>query len=158
MSYCNIPRFPISLRHHQSKKIKIMNRFLVFALLLSFTVSCFAQDSIPKKTYNIKRANKAPKIDGILDDEVWKNAAIATDFIQFRPDIGNTLPDHQKTIVKMTYDDDAIYVAAYLYDKPENIMRQFTSRDNFGINDFFLIAINPTNDGLNDTNFVVFPN
>ncbi|MFK7749368.1 MAG: DUF5916 domain-containing protein [Kordia sp.] len=135
-----------------------MNRFLVFVLLLSFTVNSFAQDSIPKKVYNIKRATTPPKIDGILDDEVWKNAAIATNFIQFRPDIGNTLPDHQKTIVKMTYDDDAIYVAAYLRDKPENIMRQFTSRDNFGINDFFMIAINPNNDGQNDTNFVVFPN
>ncbi|WP_298511601.1 DUF5916 domain-containing protein [uncultured Kordia sp.] len=135
-----------------------MHRFLVFVLLLSFTVSSFAQDSIPKKTYNIKRTTTPPKIDGILDDEVWKNADIATDFVQFRPAIGNTLPEDQKTIVKMAYDDEAIYVAAYLHDKPENIMRQFTSRDNFGINDFFIIAINPNNDGQNDTNFVVFPN
>ncbi|WP_420573883.1 DUF5916 domain-containing protein [Kordia sp.] len=135
-----------------------MSRFLVFVLLLSFTVSSFAQDSISKKTYNIKRTTTPPKIDGVLDDEVWKNADIATDFIQFRPAIGNTLPEDQKTTVKMTYDDDAIYVSAYLRDKPENIMRQFTSRDNFGINDFFIIAINPNNDGQNDTYFVVFPN
>ncbi|MEM6684753.1 MAG: DUF5916 domain-containing protein [Bacteroidota bacterium] len=134
-----------------------MNRFLVF-LLCCFTLNCFAQDSIPKKTYYIKRAEKPPKIDADLNDDVWKKAEIATDFIQFRPAIGNTLPEHQKTIVKMSYDDDAIYVAAYLKDKPENIMRQFTSRDNFGINDFFIIAINPNNDGQNDTYFVVFPN
>jgi hypothetical protein len=117
-----------------------------------------AQDSIPKKNYTIKRTSSPPKIDGVLDDDVWKNAEIATDFVQFRPAIGNTLPEHQKTTVKMAYDDEAIYVAAYLKDKPENIMRQFTSRDNFGINDFFIIAINPNNDGQNDTYFVVFPN
>jgi hypothetical protein len=134
-----------------------MSRFLVF-VLFCFTLNCIAQDSIPKKTYNIKRANTPPKIDGILDDEVWQNAEIATDFIQFRPAIGNTLPEHQKTTVKMAYDDEAIYVAAYLKDKPENIMRQFTIRDDFGINDFFIIAINPNNDGQNDTYFVVFPN
>lgn len=135
-----------------------MSRLIIFVLLFTFTVECIAQDSIPKKTYHIKRTETPPKIDGILDDDVWKNADIATDFVQFRPDIGNTLPEHQKTIVKMTYDDEAIYVAAYLHDKPENIMRQFTSRDNFGINDFFIMSINPNNDGQNDTNFVVFPN
>ncbi|MCH2195982.1 DUF5916 domain-containing protein [Kordia sp.] len=134
-----------------------MSRFLVFVLLLSFTVSSFAQDSIPKKVYNIKRTTTPPIIDGVLDDDVWKDTDIATDFVQFRPSIGNTLPEDQKTIVRMTYDDEAIYVAAYLRDKPENIMRQFTSRDNFGINDFFIISINPNNDGQNDTNFVVFP-
>ncbi|PTX62977.1 carbohydrate binding protein with CBM9 domain [Kordia periserrulae] len=135
-----------------------MSRFLVFVLLFSFTVNCIAQDSIFKKTYNIKRTSTPPKIDGVLDDDVWQNADVATDFVQFRPAIGNTLPDYQKTTVKMTYDDKAIYVAAYLRDKPEDIMRQFTSRDNFGINDFFIIAINPNNDGQNDTYFVVFPN
>ncbi|MEM6722341.1 MAG: DUF5916 domain-containing protein [Bacteroidota bacterium] len=134
-----------------------MSRFLVF-LLCCFTMNCIAQDSIPKKTYNIKRAVSPPKIDAVLDDAVWKDAEIATDFIQFRPAIGNTLPEHQKTTVKMSYDDNAIYVAAYLKDNPEDIMRQFTSRDNFGINDFFIIAINPNNDGQNDTYFVVFPN
>ncbi|EDP96038.1 DUF5916 domain-containing protein [Kordia algicida OT-1] len=135
-----------------------MSRFLVFVLFFSFALHSFAQDSIPKKTYHIKRTETPPKIDGILDDDVWKDAEIATNFIQFRPSIGNTLPDYQKTEVKMVYDDEAIYVSAYLRDKPENIMRQFTSRDNFGINDFFIIAINPNNDGQNDTYFVVFPN
>ncbi|WP_298420387.1 DUF5916 domain-containing protein [uncultured Kordia sp.] len=135
-----------------------MSRLLVFVLLLSFSLNSVAQDSIPKKTYNIKRTSNPPKIDGVLDDEVWKDADIATDFIQFRPDIGHTLPDFQKTVVKMTYDDEAIYVAAYMYDKPENIMRQFTTRDNFGINDFLGIVINPNNDGQNDTEFFVFPN
>ncbi|WP_046744706.1 DUF5916 domain-containing protein [Kordia zhangzhouensis] len=135
-----------------------MNRFLVFPFVLFFVLMSYGQDSIPKKMYQIKRTVQPPKIDGNLDDEVWKHAEIATDFIQFRPSIGNKLPEHQKTIVKMAYDDEAIYIAAYLYDKPENIMRQFTSRDNFGQNDFFAVFINPNNDGQNDTGFFVFPN
>ena len=42
-----------------------------------------------------------------------------------------------KTIVKITYDDNAIYFGAYLHDDPSKIMRQMTTRDNFGQSDFF---------------------
>ncbi|MFD2823630.1 DUF5916 domain-containing protein [Lacinutrix iliipiscaria] len=105
---------------------------------------------------NIVKTNTAPKIDAVLDDEAWQTAEIATDFIQFRPEMGVTLKDHQKTLVKMTYDDDAIYVAAYLKDKPEDIQKQLTSRDNFGNSDFFGVILNPNNDAQNDTEFFVF--
>jgi hypothetical protein len=108
------------------------------------------------KSYTIKRADSAPKIDGVLDETTWKNADIATDFIQFRPEVGNSLPKEERTIVKMAYDDKAIYVAAYLYDDPSKIMKQLTSRDNFGQADFFAIILNPNNDAQNDTQFYVF--
>ena len=95
-----------------------------------------------KKELNITRAEKAPKIDGELNDKVWENAEIATDFIQFKPEIGNTLPRNKRTEVKVSYDDQAIYVAAYLYDDPEKIMSQIVNRDNFGQTDFFLVVLN----------------
>ena len=53
----------------------------------------------------------------------------------------------------MTYDDDAIYVSAYLKDKPEDIQKQLTSRDNFGNSDFFTVVFNPNNDAQNDVQF-----
>ncbi len=112
-----------------------------------------AQD---KKTLNISRADTAPKIDGKLDDVIWQNAEIATDFIQFRPEMGITLSNEERTEVKVTYDDEAIYVAAYLYDDPDKIMKQLTARDNFGQSDFFAIVLNPNNDAQNDTQFYVF--
>ncbi len=109
-----------------------------------------------KKTLNVKRTDKKPKIDGILDEQVWQNADIATDFVSFRPIIGKTLPEDKRTEVKITYDDKAIYVAAYLYDDPNLIMKQLVNRDNFGQTDFFSVIINPNNDSQNDTNFFVF--
>ncbi|WP_439151203.1 DUF5916 domain-containing protein [Winogradskyella sp.] len=105
---------------------------------------------------NIVRAEKAPKIDGVLDDDVWENAEVATGFVSFRPTIGQTMPSEERTEVKMTYDDEAIYVAAYLYDDPSKIMSQLTDRDNFGQSDFFLLVLNPLNDSQNDTAFFVF--
>jgi len=121
-----------------------------------FIICCFYSYAQEKKSLNIERTEKAPKIDGILNDEVWNTAEIATDFIQFRPEMGVTLSQNERTEVKVTYDDEAIYVAAYLYDDPEKIMKQLTSRDNFGQSDFFAIVLNPNNDAQNNTNFFVF--
>lgn len=127
--------------------------FILVILTAQFTFSLTAQN---KKNLFIERANIAPKIDGVFDDAVWQNAEIATDFIQFSPEIGNTLPPEKRTEVKVSYDNEAIYVAAYLYDDPAKIMKQLTNRDNFGQADFFMMVLNPNNDSQNDTNFFVF--
>jgi len=125
----------------------------IFSLFLLCISTIGAQE---KKTLNISRTTEPPKIDAVLDDAVWENADIATDFIQFRPEMGVTLNENQKTTVKLSYDDDAIYVAAYLKDNPDDIQVQFTNRDNFGNSDFFGVIFNPNNDAQNDTEFFVF--
>ncbi|MFC4721961.1 DUF5916 domain-containing protein [Geojedonia litorea] len=129
-------------------------RLLYFLIYFIAFHTVFAQE---KKTLNINKTTEAPKIDGVLDDEVWQNAEEATDFIQFRPEMGVIETEDQRTIVKMAYDDNAIYVAAYLYDSPELIMKQVNQRDNFGQQDFFTVVLNPNNDAQNDTEFFAFP-
>lgn len=135
-------------------------RSILILFILSFYSIAYTQENAvltkAKKSLNITRATSKPKIDGVLDDNAWENAEIATDFIQFKPDIGNTLPKEQRTEVKMTFDDEGIYVAAYLYDDVSKIMKQLTSRDNFGQSDFFAVILNPNNDAQNDTEFFVF--
>ncbi|WP_299228023.1 DUF5916 domain-containing protein [uncultured Psychroserpens sp.] len=130
-----------------------MNFRLLLSLCLLFSFYGVSQG---KKQLQIERTTTPPKIDGILDDAVWQNANIATNFIQYQPEMGVVAPEAQRTEVKMTYDDNAIYVAAYLYDDPNEIMKQLTSRDNFGQTDFFSLVLNPNNDAQNDTNFFVF--
>lgn len=126
---------------------------LTIFLLVFCCFNFYGQD---KKTLNIVKASVAPKIDAVLNDVAWQDAEIATDFIQFRPEMGITLKPHQKTLIKMTYDDQAVYIGAYLKDNPKDIQRQFTSRDNFGQSDFFGVVLNPNNDAQNDTEFFVF--
>ncbi|WP_339625598.1 DUF5916 domain-containing protein [uncultured Winogradskyella sp.] len=132
-----------------------MNTRSLFLLFACFTI-IYTSSAQDKKTLNIARTTKAPKIDGILNEAIWQNAEIATDFVQFQPEIGNLRVKSQRTEVKITYDDNAIYVGAHLYDDPTKIMKQLTSRDNFGQSDFFLVVLNPNNDSQNDTNFIVF--
>ena len=129
-----------------------MNKFLITVLLL-FSVLSYGQD---KKAYSIQKTSVAPKIDGILNDTIWEQAQEASNFIQFKPTMGVAETQENRSIVKLSYDDSAIYIAAYLYDDPTKIMRQFNPRDNFGQSDFFGVIINPNNDGQNDTEFFVF--
>lgn len=140
----------LKTRHQINQNMK--KSLWLFLIILS-SVFVFSQE---KKALNLKRATIAPKIDAVLNDQAWQEAEIAQDFVEFRPASGTAEPSHQKTTVKVTYDDNAVYFAAYLHDDPNNIMTQLTSRDNFGQSDFFLIMINPNNDAQNDTNFLVF--
>ncbi len=113
-------------------------------------------DSRKQKTYNAQRVNIAPKIDGILDDVVWKDIPVATDFLMVEPGDGNPSRETHPTRVKIIYDDEAIYLAVELIDnQPERIIKQFTQRDNIGQSDFFVVDLNTYNDGENQTRFIV---
>lgn len=130
---------------------------LFFHLALFNCVLLFSQAKDSKKVLNTQRVvGETPKIDGLLTDEAWKGVAIAKDFVMIEPTSGEKELDTHKTTVKVLYDDSAIYISAMLTDPdPSKIAREFSNRDNFGQTDFFLVALNPNNDGLNATTFVV---
>ncbi|MGK2863425.1 MAG: hypothetical protein ACSLE0_15945, partial [Chitinophagaceae bacterium] len=64
----------------------------------------------------LRIAASPPRIDGSLEDNAWKEAPVATGFIQNFPSFGSAAS--QKTEVRIVYDDSAIYIGAYLYDNP----------------------------------------
>lgn len=132
--------------------------FIVLLVVLFSSTILKAQEIVNsnRKKIKSKRVTEAPKIDGELTDEAWKGAEVAKDFIMLRPDNGKKEVDTHKTEVKIIYDDDAIYIGAYLYDpEPAKIPMEFTNRDNFGQSDFFLVTINPNDDGQNPFEFIV---
>lgn len=129
---------------------------LLFVLALICFVSDAQEPSKSRKTYSASRINKSPEIDGKLDEEIWKNVAVANNFVMVEPGDGNPIPESHETQVKLLYDDEAIYVGVYLYEEArENIRRQFTQRDNLDQSDFFLMDINTYDDGENQTRFIV---
>jgi len=116
----------------------------------------FSQMKLDRKTITTTRIINPPKLDGILDDEVWKNAEIANNFVVFRPDNGVKVKAEYGTEVRIVYDDDAIYISAKMLDpNPKEIPMEFATRDNFSQADFFLATINPNDDGQNPFEFVV---
>ncbi|MDG2431383.1 DUF5916 domain-containing protein [Flavobacterium sp.] len=128
-----------------------MKNFLpLFLLFLSF----FGYSQ--KKVLQTKLTVDNITIDGKFDEKAWETAAAATDFIMFQPDNGTPIPEGRKTIVKVLYDNDAIYLAALLYDEdPSKIMKEISARDDFGASDVFGVFINGFNDGQQDFQFFV---
>jgi hypothetical protein len=127
---------------------------LLIALLSIHQVS--AQDKENRKKIKTSRVKKAPKIDGLLNDKAWGNAELITDFVIFRPANGEPVSAEYQTIVKVIYDDDAIYISALMKDPdPHGIPQEFATRDNFSQADFFLVTINPNDDGQNPFEFIV---
>jgi len=135
-------------------------RSLLFIFILLYISKIQAQNIQPKndsiKEITALRITNLPRIDGLLNDEVWENKPIATNFVMLEPGDGNPSRETHPTKVKVVYDDEGIYIAAYMKDnEPNRIMRQFTQRDNIEQSDFFLIDINTYNDGENQTRFVI---
>ena len=86
-------------------------------------------------------------LDGRLDEEVWKTAAVATDFLQLDPDEGK--PASEQTEARIAYDDEAIYVGARMFDRePGGIVRRLSRRDSEGNADRLYVAFDPRHDHL----------
>lgn len=126
---------------------------LLFLFCAQFT---FSQMKVDRKTTTTTRITTPPKLDGILDDAAWENAEIIKEFVTFRPSNGVLVPKEYQTEVKIVYDNDAIYISAMMLDPdPKSIPREFATRDNFSQSDFFLVTINPNDDGQNPFEFIV---
>lgn len=86
------------------------------------------------------RAAELPRIDGRLDDDVWSEAPVARDFVQYRPDPGR--PASERTEVRVLYTDDAVYIGARMFDgDPGGIIRRLARRDEEVTTDAFHVAI-----------------
>ena len=94
------------------------NLILIYFIFLCAFVDAqnVVQDSIIRKSYQISKTAIAPKIDGFLNDAVWENLPIATNFVERQPKNGNPAPDNLRAEVKLLYDDLGIYVAAMMSD------------------------------------------
>jgi hypothetical protein len=126
--------------------------FSILLFLFLFNFCTYGQ----KKTLQAKYTSENITIDGKINEESWKTAAIAGDFIMYEPDNGIPISENKKTEVKVLYDNTAVYVSAILYDdEPSKISRELTNRDEFGVADIFSVAINGNNDGQQDFRFFV---
>lgn len=132
----------------------IMVVHFAFAKANSYSI---LQDSthIKRKNYTATRITTAPRIDGQPFEAVWQQVPSAGDFTMIEPNNGQPERNTHKTEFKIAYDDNALYVAGYLYDnEPERILRQFSQRDQIDAQaDIFGVFINTYNNQINQTRF-----
>ena len=104
---------------------------------------------------HIKKMQGDIVLDGVIDEEDWLNAEVATDFYMVTP--YDTSYSEAISEIRMTYDDQALYLSLVFYDvipgpRPvESLRRDFS----FGNNDNFLMFIDPFNDRTTGYSFGV---
>ena len=124
----------------------------IFIVVLFFTFFGYSQ----KKTLQTKFITDAITVDGKANEEIWKTAPIATDFVTLEPDNGSQVIQSKRTEVQVLYNNDAIFIYAKMYDdEPNKILKEISVRDDFGTTDFFGIFVNGFNDGQQDFRFFV---
>jgi len=119
-----------------------------------------AKDSsfLAKKTIEAVRISKPPKIDGKLNEPFWSELPVANNFVQYSP--RNGLQPSFPTEIRFAYDDEAIYIAAIMFDpSPDSICKELGRRDQIEqLNtDYISFDILPYNDELNMYEFKVSP-
>jgi len=129
----------------------------VLLLLSTESVAVYTVDG-ERKSFEILRADSAPRIDGRLDDDVWRNAAVVDDFHQTTPTDGAT--PTEITIVRVAYDDEYLYIAADLRDSNAQEIRakQMIQGKMFFSDDRFWVTIDSFNNKRNDYFFQVNAN
>lgn len=132
-------------------------RCFFLAVFVFFHVSLVAQEELRsrKRVQTAIRVDHAPKIDGVLDENLWNTQYERTSFIQYAPD--NGAPSTFETAVQVIYTDKALYIAARLFDpEPSKILKEFGGRDDMWRNtDRFGIMIDPYNSGISAFTFFV---
>jgi hypothetical protein len=129
-----------------------VTKHLLAALFACTGLCAFAQ--APVKKLEAIKVTTAPKIDGSLEDEIWRNIPIATDFIENNPVAGRHEKPEERTEIKILYDNDAIYVGARMYEtSAARVARELTTRDQIANDDFIGIIVDTYLDGLNGSGF-----
>ena len=131
--------------------ISALRRTFITILSLLMAASVFGQ--LQKRSFEATRTADKVKIDGVIDEAAWENARPLSDFTQRRPAPGN--PSERKTEVLFLYDDDAIYIAAKMYENKDEIFNLLSNRDNTNNSDYFGVSIDPYQAGLNGVGLFV---
>jgi len=128
----------------------------LFILILLSGSSLYAQKINSAYKLKISETNLPIRIDGLLDEEAWQVPDSASDFYMVSP--MDTSFANVYTTVRMTYDQNNLYISAVCYkpktNKPyavESLRRDFA----YTKNDNFLLIVDPFDDQTNGFTFGV---
>ena len=131
-------------------------------LLLAVTTAATAQEAAirgaSEKSVRVVRTQTRPVIDGRLDDAVWQNAMPVDDLHEIQP-VEYAEPS-EGTVIYLLYDENALYVAARMYDsEPDQIRARILRQGQqvFG-DDWISINIDPFHDRRSGYRFFTNPN
>lgn len=144
-----------TIMHITHRYMKALRNILTTGFIGILSISAANGAAQEKKRAEAIRTSGEIQVDGKLDEASWQAAFPGTDFIVYNPQNGE--PSSYRTEVRILYDDDALYIGAFMFDSnPDSIFTELGQRDEGDINaDHFWVEISPFNDGLNGDMFKV---
>jgi hypothetical protein len=114
-----------------------------------------SQDNSAKQ-FSVKKSPSKIKLDGILDDQAWKDATVNGDFWLKFPT--NDRKSEPKTEFQVTYDEHFLYIGGKVTQSPDGFIVQSLKRDQgLRSNDGIGIVLDPVNLKTNGYYFAVTP-
>src|SRR5690606_35516601 len=80
----------------------------------SDTTELVLEGGTARKRIEILRTDLVPDIDGILDDEIWRDATVISDMHQFQP-VDHGEPSERSEFY-LAYNERFLYIGARLFD------------------------------------------
>jgi Carbohydrate family 9 binding domain-like len=134
-----------------------MNAKSLLAFALSLIVVAISAAPLRQLSfYPVRLTEKAPKIDGRLDDACYKQAAVYKSYYEYYK--SNPGPGKLKTEFRMLYDRKGIYLGIVNYEKNlDELRKKYTVRDASALwtDDCAEIYFDSYCDGVGFTKFVV---
>jgi hypothetical protein len=103
----------------------------------------------------IKKSPAAIKIDGLLNEPVWLTADSTSKFWLKFPRDDAYADTNYKTVVRLTYDNDFLYIGATLYEEPPFIGLSLKRDSRIRENDGLGVILDPVNKKTNGFYFSV---
>ena len=132
-------------------------RLLCLAVGLTVTASATASAAEERPRVRVVWTDTPPEIDGHLDDEVWKTAALVDRLTQVVPVEGAEPSQH--TEIRILTTKEALYFGIRAHDtEPERIIAKRMLRDGFlFFDDRVQVTLDPFHDRQNGYSFEVNP-
>lgn len=133
--------------------------FALFFLPLFFVLTGESSAQVtPIRRIAAKRTNLPLKIDGLLNDSAWKDAALISDLVEFRPNVGAKELRPNRTEAFIMYNEEGIFFGGYCHERTrDSIATELKGRDGFGTNDYIGIIFDTYYDKLNGFEYFVTP-
>jgi hypothetical protein len=129
----------------------IRKRYGLLAIMVFICIhAVYSQNNFSSKqrSFKVKHIQDFIKLDGILDEPIWKEAESANNFWEYFP--VDSLQAMEQTDIKMLYDDKNLYIGITVYTKGSNYAIESLKRDfRAGNSDNISLLFDTFNDGNN---------
>jgi hypothetical protein len=139
-------------------KLTRITTFLIAVVVPVGSIALAQPAGSTQKRFEIPRIDAVSTVDGVLDEDVWQQAAVISDLHQLDP-IEYEEPS-EDTDIYVYFDEDALHIGARLWSSgaetvTANILRQgrFIWTD-----DQFIVVLDPFNNGRDGYSFRLNPN